>query len=196
MQRRSNRCNVCPDLHSYTADKTYLPLRYVNNTNMKNLYNLILAALLLFVASCVQKEHTHLVQSPLTKKVSASKNGSLSGKKYLYDFNTSYYEISIRNDSVLDWRCVAGAGKGRHGTGRYYRHDVSKGVVMVGWTGDDKLSVSQVINFNTDSVKTFVTRQGKTIASQEGRVQDISVPASSADSHLASDDQNSHKAIR
>ncbi|MBE7175304.1 MAG: hypothetical protein INR69_02810 [Mucilaginibacter polytrichastri] len=151
---------------------------------MKNHLYLSLITMLIFLASCRQKTHTHLVSSSdSSKKTVVVKNGSLAGKKYLYDFNTSYYEIDIQNDSILNWRCIAGTNKGKHGTRRYYKHDIGRGVVMVGWTGEDKITVSQVINFNTDSVKTFITRQGKTIADQ-GRVEDVTDTPSGTDSPL------------
>lgn len=141
---------------------------------MKNYYFLLIASLIFLINACNQNRPTIHLQSKKPTVAPIVKT-DLEGKKLLYDFNTSYFEISIKNDSMLNWRCVAGELKGQTEDVRYYRHNVSKGIVMLSWTDKDKRSVSQVINFNTDSVNTFV-QDKKRVISVGGSVQLVETP--------------------
>lgn len=141
---------------------------------MKKFYSLLVVSIVFLIFACNQNKPTLHLQSKNALAPVVIKT-DLAGKKFLYDFNTSYFEISVKNDSMLNWRCVAGELKGKTEDVRYYRHNVSKGIIMLSWTDKERRTVSQVINFNTDSVKTFIQDKSKVI-SIDGSVQLVDTP--------------------
>lgn len=141
---------------------------------MKKFYLLAVASIGFLIFACNQnKPSIHLKsREPVAAAIVKT---DLAGKKFLYDFNTRYIEITVKDDSILNWKIIAGKEKGVTEDVRYYRHNVSKGIIMLSWTDKERRSVSQVINFNTDSVKTFIQDKNK-IISVDGSVQLIDTP--------------------
>ena len=118
---------------------------------MKN-YTLITALLFSFLVSCQQKQEAKKAEAvtALTKPI------VLSGKKIRYDYGASQYEVTVKNDTLLRWESLSGISKGTMGEERYYRQDIAPGIIFISWIEKDGLGVSQVVNWNTGVVNSYL----------------------------------------
>ena len=78
------------------------------------------------------------------------------GQTYLYDYGDARYEVKYLTDSTLHWECVFGEEKGRQETDRYYQKELEGNSVFVTWAEADGIGVSQVIDFNKNTVQSYL----------------------------------------
>lgn len=118
---------------------------------MKN-YALISALSFAFLVSCQQKQEPKKAEAvtALTKPI------VLSGKKIRYDYGASQYEVTVKNDTLLRWKSLSGISKGTMGEERYYKQDIAPGIIFISWIEKDGLGVSQVVNWNTHVVNSYL----------------------------------------
>lgn len=96
----------------------------------------------------------------------------LSGKKLLYDYGDLQYEITFKNDTILNWNCVFGSEKGRTADERYYTQHIDNDKLFLTWIEKDGLGVNQVVNFEKDSVFAYL-RIDKQIIPLKGSVKEL-----------------------
>lgn len=110
----------------------------------KTILTIIVTAVL---SSCIGKGE----EIPLINK------GKLElGQTYVYDYGDARYELKCLTDSTLRWECVFGEEKGRHETDRYYQKELEGNTVFVTWAEADGIGVSQVIDFNKNTVQSYL----------------------------------------
>ncbi len=112
------------------------------------MYKILLSVIsLAILSSCVGKGE----KIPLINK------GKLEvGKTYVYNYGDARYEVKCLTDSTLRWECVFGEEKGRQETDRYYQKELEGNSVFVTWAEADGIGVSQVINFDKNTVQSYL----------------------------------------
>lgn len=108
-------------------------------------------ALIFFSIACLSSCIGKGEEIPLINK------GKLEvGQTYVYDYGDARYEVKCLTDSTLRWECVFGEEKGRQETDRYYQKELEGNSVFVTWAEADGIGVSQIIDFNKNTVQSYL----------------------------------------
>lgn len=112
------------------------------------MYKLIFSFLLLFsLASCIGKG----------EKVPLINTGKFEvGQTYIYDYGDAKYEVKCLTDSTLHWKCIEGEELGKEETDKYYKQELEGNSVFLTWAEADGIGVSQIIDFNKNTVKLYL----------------------------------------
>lgn len=100
-----------------------------------------------FLSSCVGKGE----KIPLIKTTKFE-----VGQTYVYDYGDARYEVKCLTDTTLRWECVFGEEKGRQETDRFHQKELEGNTLFVTWAEADGIGVSQLIDFNKNTVQSYL----------------------------------------
>lgn len=113
---------------------------------------LIIAA----IFSCKnQNENKHMEKNQNASN-SSLKVDSLSGKNFEYNYGNFIYEVNFKSETELHWKCIKGDDKGNEANENYHTFRLNNSTLFISWVEKDGLGVSQVLNLEDKSVKTFL----------------------------------------
>lgn len=84
----------------------------------------------------------------------------LNGKKVEVEYETgARYLMTYLTESELKWEVLGGLteGEAAEGIEPYIFYNISEGIYNINWIENDGLTVSQVLDFNTNTVYAFLT---------------------------------------
>jgi len=121
---------------------------------MKNTVLIILV--LITILSCKNQNNTNDIGIIQDEKNRFIEIDSLYGKTLEYNYGDHVYEVNFISENELYWKCIKGNEKGKEATDTYSALRLDNYTLFVSWVENDGLGVSQVINLQNNTVKTFL----------------------------------------
>ncbi len=119
--------------------------------------NTILRILVLITfLSCKHQNDTRDVGTIQDEKKMFIEVDSLYGKTLEYNYGDHVYEVNFISENELYWKCIKGSEKGKDATDKYSALRLDNSTLFVSWVEKDGLGVSQVIDLQNNTVKTFL----------------------------------------
>lgn len=138
-----------------------------------NMKNAILAIMILTsIISCKNKNETKNTETTQDEKKSTEEMVTLSGKTFEYNYGDHVYEVNFKSGDKLHWKCIKGDDKGKEADETYATQRLNNYTFFISWIEQDGLGVSQVINLNDNTVKTFL-RIEKEIIPLTGTIREL-----------------------
>lgn len=94
----------------------------------------------------LNKVETEMTEAPI----------NLVGKTLEYDYGDNVYQVSIKSENELHWKCIKGDENGKEADETYAVQRLNNQSFFISWVEADGLGVSQVINFEEKTVHCYL----------------------------------------
>ena len=97
----------------------------------------------------------------------------MNGKKIEAKYETgAHFQITYLSESELKWEALSGVAEGgdKAGIEPYWTTNITDSIVNVNWIEKDGITVSQVLDFNTNTVVAFVTWENELERGNRGSI--------------------------